>query len=93
MARTTADITMFNKIFSVCNTTAPDVALSGMRIGYPTNWWAALSNEVCPFLPHHGNIGYLFFTDVILVSSCLHVQVLNRRIMDVYILADPCNSS
>ncbi|CAL8466175.1 g5711 [Coccomyxa elongata] len=45
MARTTADITMFNKIFSMCNTTEPNVTLSGMRIGYPTNWWTALSAE------------------------------------------------
>lgn len=46
MARTTADITLFNSIFSSCNTTAANVSLSGMRIGYPTNWWADLSSEV-----------------------------------------------
>ncbi|EIE21247.1 amidase signature enzyme [Coccomyxa subellipsoidea C-169] len=45
MARTTADITLFNSIFSSCNTTAVNVSLSGMRIGYPVNWWADLSTE------------------------------------------------
>lgn len=47
MARTVADIALFNSIFSTCNTTLPNVSLAGYRIGYPTNWWANLGTEVC----------------------------------------------
>ena len=46
MARSVSDIAMFNKIFSVCNSTLPNVNLTGMRIGYATNWWANLGPEV-----------------------------------------------
>ena len=37
---------MLNKIFSTCNSTLPSVNLTGMRIGYATNWWANLGPEV-----------------------------------------------
>ena len=50
MARSVADIALFNSIFSTCNTTLPNVSLAGYRIGYPTNWWANLGTEVCPML-------------------------------------------
>ena len=46
MARSVSDIAMFNKIFSNCNSTLPNVTLAGMRIGYATNWWANLGPEV-----------------------------------------------
>ena len=55
MARTTADITLFNSIFSSCNTTAVNVSLSGMRIGYPVNWWSDLSTEVSFSLSYNKN--------------------------------------
>ena len=46
MARKVSDIGMLNKIFSICNSTLPNVTLSGMRIGYATNWWANLEPAV-----------------------------------------------
>lgn len=46
MARSVSDIAMFNKIFTTCNSTLPNVTLAGMRIGYATNWWANLGTEV-----------------------------------------------
>ena len=52
MARSVADIALFNSIFSDCNTTAVNVSLAGYRIGYPTNWWADLGTEVRPSPEH-----------------------------------------
>ena len=48
MARTVADISMFNSIFSNCNTTKVPVSLAGMRFGFPVNFWADLGPEVRP---------------------------------------------
>ena len=31
---------------SSCSTTAPEVQLQGLRIGYPRNWWKPTADEV-----------------------------------------------
>ena len=38
---------LFNSIFSNCSEGYPELELKGMRMGYPTNFWADLGEEVC----------------------------------------------
>ena len=59
MARTVADISMLNTIFSECNTTQVDVSLAGMRFGYAVDFWTDLGPEVnfCLAL-HRSSITY-----------------------------------
>ena len=38
---------LFNTIFSDCSEGYPEVDLKGMRMGYPTNFWQDLGEEVC----------------------------------------------
>ena len=47
VARTVTDVMLFNSIFSDCTEVYPEVELKGMRMGYPTNFWADLGEEVC----------------------------------------------
>ena len=47
MARSVKDIILMDQLVSVCNTTIPSVDLEGLRVGYPTNWWSKLAEEVC----------------------------------------------
>ena len=37
---------LFNSLFSDCQEVYPDVELKGLRMGYPTNFWADLGDEV-----------------------------------------------
>ena len=46
IARTVSDVMLFNSLFSDCSEAYPEVELKGMRIGYPTNFWADLGDEV-----------------------------------------------
>ena len=52
IARTVSDVALFNSLFSDCQDAYPDVELQGLRMGYPTNFWADLGDEVstgpCP---------------------------------------------
>ena len=46
IARTVSDVALFNALFSDCQEAYPDVELKGLRVGYPTNFWADLGEEV-----------------------------------------------
>lgn len=46
IARTVSDVMLFNSLFSDCSEAYLEVELKGMRIGYPTNFWADLGDEV-----------------------------------------------
>ena len=46
IARTVSDVALFNSLFSDCQEAYPDVELKGLRMGYPTNFWADLGDEV-----------------------------------------------
>ena len=46
MARTVEDIILMNSVLSTCNTSIPAVNLTGLRVGYATNWWAQVADEV-----------------------------------------------
>jgi len=52
IARTVGDVMLFNSLFSDCHDEHPDVELEGLRVGYPTNFWADLGEEVrsCQYL-------------------------------------------
>ncbi|KAK9838245.1 hypothetical protein WJX84_005685 [Apatococcus fuscideae] len=45
MARTVEDIILMNSVLSTCNTSIPAVNLTGLRVGYATNWWAQVADE------------------------------------------------
>ena len=51
IARTVSDVALFNVLFSDCQEAYPEVELKGLRVGYPTNFWADLGGEVriCPW--------------------------------------------
>ena len=46
MARTVAGICFLDSILSSCNTTAENVELDGLRIGFAANWWTQIATEV-----------------------------------------------
>lgn len=46
VARTVSDVMLFNSIFSDCSEAMPELELKGLRVGYPTNFWADLGDEV-----------------------------------------------
>lgn len=46
IARTVSDVAFFNALFSDCQEAYPEVGLKGLRVGYPTNFWADLGDEV-----------------------------------------------
>ena len=48
MARSVEDIILMNSVLSMCNTTIPSVNLTGLRVGFATNWWTQIADEVCP---------------------------------------------
>ena len=50
IARTVSDVALFNSLFSDCQEVYPDVELKGLRMGYPTNFWAGLGDEVSVLL-------------------------------------------
>ena len=41
-----ADIKLFNTLFSDCGSAYKPVAVSGLRVGYPQNFWEDLGEEV-----------------------------------------------
>ena len=45
MARHVSDVILFDKIFSSCPREYPSVSLEGMRIGFPSQWWAEVGSE------------------------------------------------
>ena len=47
MARSVADIQFLDSILSDCPKEAHNVSLSGLRIGYPREWWSDVGQEVC----------------------------------------------
>ena len=46
MARTVEDIILMNSVLSTCNTTIPAIGLEGLRVGFATNWWSQVADEV-----------------------------------------------
>ena len=46
MARSVEDIILMNSVLSTCNTTIPAVSLDSLRVGFATNWWSQVANEV-----------------------------------------------
>ncbi|KAK9834649.1 hypothetical protein WJX74_006634 [Apatococcus lobatus] len=45
MARSVEDIILMNSVLSSCNTSIPAVSLSGLRVGFATNWWSQVADE------------------------------------------------
>ncbi len=41
-----ADIKLFNTLFSDCSSSYSSVAVKGLRVGYPRNFWEDLGEEV-----------------------------------------------
>lgn len=46
MARSVADVEFLDAIINDCHSKRKDVEMNGLRIGYPREWWADLSDEV-----------------------------------------------
>ena len=46
MARTVADIKLLDTVLNDCPRVDPQVQLEGIRLGYPTNWWKDIGEEV-----------------------------------------------
>lgn len=42
IARTVADVILFDDIFSDCNSSRQEIQLNGTRLGYPLNYWEGL---------------------------------------------------
>ena len=83
-----ADVMLFNSIFSDCSEGYPEVALKGMRMGYPTNFWADLGEEVCAYrsldLQDSGSEGLSFHAasaeSVACVLSCKDCHQCRQRL-------------
>lgn len=46
IARTVADVILFDDIFSDCNSSRQEIQLNGTRLGYPLNYWEGLDAKV-----------------------------------------------
>ena len=48
MARTVADVSLFDAIFNDCPSTRPadQIVVAGLRMGVPKQWWEGLGKEV-----------------------------------------------
>lgn len=74
-ARTVADVTLFNRIFSDCDTSGyKAVKPSGLRVGYPTDPWKEIAAEVCNSL-------FVLCRD----CSCLAFPILNFYCIDMQV--------